>query len=127
MPEDGSTIIFHIYPRAAWDEAPDDAVTHGEEEVRRDGFLHFSTAAQVRESAHRHHGVVAELVLLMVEGGRLGDALKWEKSRGGALFPHLYGALPLSAVLRVEMLPLGPDRRHVFPDWLIAMAGTTSG
>lgn len=94
---------------------------------RWDGFLHFSTAAQVRESAARHRADVAELVVLTVDGARLGDALKWEMSRGGALFPHLYGPLPLSAVLRADVLHLGPDRRHRFPDWLIGMEPNTSG
>ncbi len=102
-------------------------VYHGLEEDRRDGFLHFSTSAQVRESAHRHRADVARLVMLTVNAGRLGDALKWEKSRGGALFPHLYGPLPLSAVLRADVMGLGPDRRHRFPDWLKEMAPINSG
>ncbi len=107
--------------------APGAGLYRGLEEDRRDGFLHFSTAAQVRESANQHRADVAELAMLTVDGARLGDALKWEKSRGGALYPHLYGPLPLSAVLRADMLRLGPDRRHRFPDWLIAMAPSTSG
>lgn len=127
MRADNSTLIFHLCPRAAWDGAPGAGVYRGLEEDRWGGFLHFSTAAQVRDSADRHRADVAELAMLTVDGARLGDALKWEKSHGGALFPHLYGPLPLSAVLRVDMLRLGPDRRHRFPDWLIAMEPITSG
>ncbi len=81
-----------------------------------DGFLHFSSAEQIVESAARHRAGQDGLVLLAVDADRLGAALKWEQSRGGALFPHLYGGLPLEAVVRVDDLPRGPDGRHVFPD-----------
>lgn len=81
----------------------------------RDGFIHFSTAAQVAETAARHYAGQAGLLLLGVSVEALGAALCWEPSRGGALFPHLYAALPMSAVTRVEPLALGPDGRHVFP------------
>ena len=63
----------------------------------------------------KHFAGQADLLLVTVESDRLGDALKWEPSRGGALFPHLFGGLALSAVIHVEPLPLGPDCRHVFP------------
>ena len=67
-------------------------------------------------SAAKHRAGQDGLVLLTVDGDVLGDALKWEPSRGGVLFPHLHGELPVSAVLRADPLPLGPDGRHVFPD-----------
>ena len=82
---------------------------------RRDGFIHFSNAAQVAETAAKHFAGQGDLLLVCVDAKRLGDRLKWEPSRGGALFPHLYGDLDLAAVTRVEPLPLGPDGRHVFP------------
>ena len=67
------------------------------------------------ESAARHRAGQSDLVLLTVDPASLGEALKWEPSRAGQLFPHLYGPLPVTAVLRVDDLPLGDDGRHVFP------------
>ncbi|MGE5475800.1 MAG: DUF952 domain-containing protein, partial [Bacteroidales bacterium] len=87
----------------------------GSSQDAADGFIHFSTAAQVVESAAKHRAGQSGLLLLAVDAARLGPALKWEPSRGGQLFPHLYGALPLDAVVRVDDLPLGGDGRHVFP------------
>ena len=82
---------------------------------RRDGFIHFSTAAQVVETARKHFAGQHNLLLVRVDAERLGNRLKWEPSRGGALFPHLHGNLDLAAVTRVEPLPLGADGLHVFP------------
>ena len=80
-----------------------------------DGFIHFSTAAQVRVSAAKHRAGQDGLVLLSVDVGSLGGVLKWEESRGGALFPHLYGDLSVSAVVRVEPLLLDQNGHHMFP------------
>jgi uncharacterized protein (DUF952 family) len=80
------------------------------------GFIHLSTAAQVRETAAKHFGGQPDLLLIAVATEALGAALRYESSRGGDLFPHLYEALPLSAVRWVKPLPLGRDGRHVFPD-----------
>lgn len=108
--------IFHICRRAEWAAAEAGGGGYlGSSQDRADGFIHFSTASQVVASAAKHRAGQSELVLLTVDPAGLGDALKWEASRGGLLFPHLYGALPLAAVLRVDELPLGPDRHHVFP------------
>jgi uncharacterized protein (DUF952 family) len=82
----------------------------------RDGFIHFSTAAQVRETAAKHFAGTEDLMLIAVDADALGDGLKWEVSRGGDLFPHLYGELSLAAVRWVKPLPLGIDQRHVFPE-----------
>ena len=82
----------------------------------RDGFIHFSSAGQVRATAAKHFLGVGDLVLIAIDADALGDALKWEVSRGGEPFPHLYGELPLGAVLWVKPLPLGLDRQHVFPE-----------
>jgi uncharacterized protein (DUF952 family) len=109
--------IYKICPAALWRAAEQVGVFPGSPADRRDGFIHFSTAAQVVETAEKHFSGEGDLVLLAVDAGRLGDRLRWEPSRGGALFPHLYGELPLGTVHRVEALPLGPDGRHVFPEF----------
>jgi len=80
-----------------------------------DGFIHFSTGAQVRETAARHFAGAADLLLIAVDPTALDETLRWEPSRGGALFPHLYGGLPLSAVRRVQPLPLDAGGIHLFP------------
>ncbi|RVC58133.1 DUF952 domain-containing protein, partial [Mesorhizobium sp. M4B.F.Ca.ET.088.02.2.1] len=79
------------------------------------GLIHFSTADQVRETAAKHFAGQTGLLLVAIDGERLGEAVKYEVSRGGALFPHLYAPLDLSAVLWVRPLPLGADGRHEFP------------
>ena len=71
----------------------------------RDGFIHFSTGAQLAETMAKHFAGQRELLLVAVDAEALGSALKWESSRGGALFPHLYTALPLTAVRWTKPLP----------------------
>lgn len=107
-------VIYKICPRSLWHEAEHKGVFHGSAVDHKDGFIHFSSAAQVVETAARHFAGQSDLVLVRVDATKVGDFLKWEASRGGALFPHLYGPLDLTAVLRVEPLPLGPEGRHVF-------------
>jgi uncharacterized protein (DUF952 family) len=107
--------IYKICPAALWRAAAEAGVFLGSEVDRRDGFIHFSTAGQAAETAARHFAGERDLVLVAVDAAALGDRLKWEPSRGGALFPHLHGALNLAAVRRVDPLPLGPDG-HVFPE-----------
>ena len=82
-----SEVIYHMCPAEAWTAAVAAGSYDGTEDDRRDGFIHFSTAGQVRESARRHRAGQAGLVLVAVEAGRLGDRIRWEESRGGALFP----------------------------------------
>lgn len=108
-------ILYKICPAAFWREAERAGVFHGSEVDRRDSFIHFSTAAQVAETAAKHFAGQSDLLLISVDASMLGSALKWEPSRGGALFPHLYGPLMLKAVKRVDPLPVGADGRHVFP------------
>jgi uncharacterized protein (DUF952 family) len=110
------TTIYKICERALWREAELAGLFRGAPVDARDGFIHFSTAAQVRETAARHFAGAADLMLIAVEAAALGGAVRWEVSRGGDLFPHLYGPLPLAAVLWAKPLPLGSDRRHVFPE-----------
>jgi uncharacterized protein (DUF952 family) len=110
------TIIYKICETALWREAERSGVFHGAPVDARDGFIHFSAAGQVRETAARYFAGAVDLMLVAVDADRLGAALKWEASRGGDLFPHLYGVLPLAAVLWARPLPLGTDGRHVFPE-----------
>jgi uncharacterized protein (DUF952 family) len=108
-------LIYHLCRRSDWLAAQEKGLYQCAAEARRDGFLHFSTAERIAESAARHRAGEPELMLLTVAAGRLGPALRWEPSRDGRAFPHLYGALPLDAVTAVDPLPLGPDGRHRFP------------
>jgi len=107
--------IYKICPETLWRAAEAAGRFEGAPVDHADGFIHFSTAAQVRETAARHFAGQSDLVLVSVDGGRLGPALRFEASRGGDLFPHLYGALPMEAVTAVQPLPLGADGSHVFP------------
>ncbi len=111
-----SRIVYKIAPEALWREAESIGRFTGAPIDVADGFIHFSTASQVRETAARHFAGQADLLLIAIDGARLGDALKYEVSRGGALFPHLYGTLGLDAVTSVEPLPLGADGAHIFPE-----------
>lgn len=110
-----TTSIYRIVSADVWQRAEAAGSFGGTEHDLRDGFIHFSTAAQVAGTAARHYAGLAGLLLVSVNAEALGSALRWEPSRGGALFPHLYGALPLSAVTSVAPLPLGPDGVHVLP------------
>lgn len=112
---DGIVMIYRLVGEAEWTAARAAGAFAGSEHDRRDGFLHFSTAEQAAETAAKHYAGRADLILLAVDPAALTAPLKWEPSRGGALFPHLYGVLPLAAVRRAEKLPLGPDGRFVFP------------
>lgn len=107
--------IYKISPRALWQEAERGGVFTGAPVDVADGFIHFSTAEQVAETAARHFAGQADLVLAAIDAAALGDALRYEPSRGGALFPHLYGTLPLSAVRWVKPLAL-TAQGHVFPE-----------
>lgn len=101
------TLIYKILGRDAWEAARREGAFTGSAIDRSDGYIHFSTAAQAQETATRHFAGQSDLVVLEVEGDDLGPALKWEPSRGGDLFPHLYGDLPASLVRRVLPAPLG--------------------
>jgi uncharacterized protein (DUF952 family) len=109
------SLIYKICPLPLWQQAERDGVFRGAPVDHADGYIHFSTAEQARETAAKHFAGQADLVLVAVEADALGPALKWEPSRGGALFPHLYGDLSLRHVRSVEPLPLGTDGVHQFP------------
>ena len=110
-----TAMIYHMCPAEAWAEAVAAGQYVGAADDRRDGFLHFSTKDQIAESARRHRAGQSGLVLVAVEAARLGDRLRWEKARDGALFPHLYGPLFPDEAASVAALPLGADGEHVFP------------
>lgn len=109
------TVIYKICPAAEWRGAERAGVYPGSAVDLRDGFIHFSTAEQAAETAAKHFAGRDDLVLVSVDAAKLGKSLKWEPSRGGVLFPHLYSALELGTVLRVDPLPLDEDGRHAFP------------
>jgi uncharacterized protein (DUF952 family) len=109
-------LLYKICPEALWREAERAGVFTGAPVDARDGFIHLSTAAQVRETADKHFAGQDGLLLIAVEADALGPHLRYEPSRGGQLFPHVYGPLPLAAVRWARPLPLGPDGRHVFPE-----------
>ena len=126
--------IYHMCRLTEWQAAEAEGFYPGSSQDAADGFIHFSTAAQVAASAAKHRAGQAGLVLLAVDPVPLGEALRWEPARGGDgrspdrdkqsrdgdLFPHLYGPLPVTVVIRADDLPLGPDGRHVFPPGVAA-------
>jgi len=110
-----SRLIYKICPASLWREAEERGFFIGAPVDLQDGFIHFSTGAQVEETAAKHFSGQRDLLLIAIEEEKLGQELKYEVSRGGDLFPHLYGRLPLAAVRWVKPLPLGTGGRHIFP------------
>jgi uncharacterized protein (DUF952 family) len=103
------TRIYKILPRAEWDAAVARGRFEGSAVDLADGFIHFSDASQAQETARRYFAGQTELMVLVVDAEALGAALKWEPSRGGALFPHLYGPLARAQVLEARAAPLKAD------------------
>ena len=110
------TILYKICPGNLWAEAEAAGVFEGAPVDHADGYIHFSTAGQVRETARKHFAGQRDLLLITVDATRLGDALKWEPSRGGDLFPHLYAPLDLAAVTAIVPLSIGENGQHHFPE-----------
>ena len=110
-----SQMIYKIFRAAEWEGARKNGLFTGSSDDLRDGFIHFSTASQVRATFEKYFSREDHLKIASVQGDALGDALKWETSRRGAVFPHLYGTLPLTAVRWVKPLRLDDDGRHVLP------------
>lgn len=108
-------LIYKIFRRPEWTEFRDAGETAGAPIDLADGYVHFSTAAQVAETAAKYFAKDSDLVLLALDADKLGPALKWEPSRGGALFPHLYRKLVAADVLWDKSLPLGATG-HIFPE-----------
>ena len=103
------TLIYKILPRADWDAALAAGRFDGSPVDLQDGYIHFSTAAQAQETAAKHFRGQAGLVVAAFEAEALGAALRWEPSRGGQLFPHLYGPLDPGLATSVTEAPLGAD------------------
>ena len=108
-------LVYKILTGAEWAALEAAGESPGAPVDLADGFVHFSTGAQVRETAAKHFAGQAGLWLLALEAEALGPGLRWEPSRGGDLFPHLYGPLRRADVVWARELPLGPGG-HVFPD-----------
>lgn len=110
------TLIYKICPASAWREAERHGAFRGSADDLRDGFIHFSTASQVAGTAEKHFAGQAGLFLIAVDAETLGDALKWEPSRGGDLFPRLYAELDPGITLSVAALTLRADGSHDIPE-----------
>lgn len=111
-------LIFKIFRRAEWEALKSAGETRGAPVDLADGYIHFSAAPQLAETAERHFGGESNLVLVACDAEALGPSLKWEPSRGGMLFPHLYRNLTLADVVWDKSLPLGATG-HIFPEGVI--------
>lgn len=109
-------VIYHMCRAEEWVTALEAGHYDGSSQDKADGFIHFSTRSQVWTSAAKHRRGQPGILLLSVDATALGEALKWEPSRGVQLFPHLYGPLDIDAVIETTPLPLDDDGIHVFPD-----------
>jgi uncharacterized protein (DUF952 family) len=118
-------LIFKIFRRPEWNHLRDVGETAGAPIDLVDGYVHFSTAAQVAETAAKYFADQSDLVLVAVDADGLGPDLKWEASRGGALFPHLYRKLRMQDVAWDKALPLGATG-HIFPETHM-FSGTKTG
>ncbi len=109
-------LIYKILPETLWRAAQAEGALHGAPVDLADGYIHFSTADQVAETARKHFAGLDGLLLVACDVAALGGQLRWEPSRGGALFPHLYRPLDPDEAAWAAPLPLGADGAHVFPD-----------
>ena len=109
-------MIYHMCHADEWAAAVKTGTYRGSSQDLADGFIHFSTVAQIVESARRHRAGQDGLLLVAAEADRLGDRVKWETSHGGDLFPHLYGPLDPGESTSVRPLPLSSDGLHIFPE-----------
>jgi uncharacterized protein (DUF952 family) len=116
MPEPSPTIVYKLLAAGEWRAAVAAGSYAGSADDERDGFIHLSAADQLAGTAAKHFKGKVDLVLVALDAARLGAALRWEPSRGGALFPHLYGALDPAAALSTTPTPLGPDGVPTLPE-----------
>jgi len=108
--------IYKISKASAWREAERQGVFRGSPDDLRDGYIHFSTAAQLPETLRKHYAGQTGLFLIAIDADALGEALRWEPSRNDELFPHLYGELDLGSVTAVYELPARSDGGHDIPE-----------
>jgi len=111
-------LVFKIFRRPEWDQLRNQGETLGAPVDLTDGYIHLSTAAQVTETAARHFAGESDLVLVALDTDALGADLRWEPSRGGQLFPHLYRPLRSGDVVWDKSLPLGATG-HIFPEGVV--------
>ena len=111
-------LIYKICPAVLWSDAEAKGRFDGAPIDLADGYIHFSTGAQVAETAAKHFAGQDELLLIAIEDERLGPALRYETSRGGALFPHLYAPLDPKVVRWIAPMPLKTDGSHILPETL---------
>ena len=116
MPE----FVYKVCTRQSWDTACRDGVFAGSADDVRDGYIHLSTATQLRGTLDKHFSGAADLVLITLDAARLSKRLRWEASRGGDEFPHFYDALPVSAAIGTVELLLDENGRHILPADLTA-------
>lgn len=109
--------IYKVAERALVESARLEGIFHGAPVDLADGFIHFSTAAQLRDTLRLHFAGQGDLELLAVDPAALGE-LRWEPSRGGQLFPHLYAPLPMSAVRAHAPIAVAADGSVHLPDWV---------
>ena len=112
---DDKTLIFKVVSAQEWSVAIEQGEFLGAAIDLTDGYIHFSTADQLRETVEKHFAGQSDLLLVSVDADSLGDELKWEPSRGGALFPHLYAPLSMECVVMSTVMPLGEDGKHIIP------------
>jgi uncharacterized protein (DUF952 family) len=108
-------LIYHLARKADWTVAEQSGAYNGGATDKRDGFIHFSTAAEIETSAGLYCKGMTDLLLIAVDSTSLGPELRWETSRDAKSFPHVYGAIQPEHVVSVSPLPLGADGRHKFP------------
>lgn len=112
---DPPRLVYRLCHTGEWRDAVVDGAFTGSDADRADGFIHLSTADQVEETAARHYAGVRPLMLLIVDSRRVSGDLRWERSRGGAVFPHLYGTIPVEAVLSALTLSEDREGHLIFP------------
>ena len=107
--------LYKILSGTEWQQVHSDQALAGFGIDLTDGFIHLSSAGQVKETVQRYFSGRDDLMLVSIDGSFLGESLRWEESRGGAACPHVYGVIPMEAILKAEPLPLGSDGEHQFP------------
>jgi uncharacterized protein (DUF952 family) len=117
-------LIYKIMPALLWHQAQDNGVFAGTPADIADGFIHFSLSSQLEVTASKWFNGQEDLMLIAADSAKLGEKLRFEPSRGGALFPHLYGSLPLDCVMWAKPLPIRPDGRHDFAGLLERITNT---
>ena len=109
-------VAYKLVDRSEWEAARASGAYSGSAVDHADGYIHMSTGAQLAETARRHYAGRSGLVLVAIDPAGLGDALRWEASRGGDLFPHLYASLPMAAAGAERLVAVSADGVMAFED-----------